>query len=57
MRDNEEATKAEANGDFKDALSKDDLTIEKNAEKWILGNPDSFCNTNDKNSESGSEQL
>ncbi|MDD3910984.1 MAG: SpoIID/LytB domain-containing protein [Bacteroidales bacterium] len=48
VRDNEEATKAEANGDFKDALSKDDLTIEKNAEKWILGNPDSFCNTHDK---------
>lgn len=48
VRDNEEAAKAEAKGDFKDALSKDDLTIEKNAEKWILGNPDSFCNTHDK---------
>ncbi|HNY05204.1 MAG TPA: SpoIID/LytB domain-containing protein [Candidatus Egerieousia sp.] len=48
VRDNEEALKAEAKGDFKAALSKDDLTIEENAEKWILGNPDSFCNTHDK---------
>lgn len=26
-----------------------DLTIEKNAKKWILSTPDSFCNTTDKN--------
>ncbi len=25
-----------------------DLTIEENAEKWILSTPESFCNTNDK---------
>ena len=26
-----------------------DLTIEKNAERWIKGHPPAFCNTNDKN--------
>ena len=26
-----------------------DLTVEKNAIKWIKGNPAAFCNTNDKN--------
>ena len=25
-----------------------DLSIEKNAQKWILSSPDAFCNTNDK---------
>ena len=25
-----------------------DLTVEENAREWILGNPESFCNTNDK---------
>lgn len=25
-----------------------DLTVEENAQKWISGNPDAFCNTNDK---------
>jgi SpoIID/LytB domain protein len=25
-----------------------DLTVESNAKKWILGNPDAFCNTSDK---------
>jgi len=25
-----------------------DLTVEENARKWILGNPDTFCNTEDK---------
>ncbi len=25
-----------------------DLSVEKNAREWILGNPDSFCNTTDK---------
>lgn len=25
-----------------------DLTVEKNAEKWILGNPHAFCNTTDE---------
>jgi stage II sporulation protein D len=28
--------------------SKTDLHDEKNAEKWILGRPDAFCNTNDR---------
>ena len=26
-----------------------DLTIEENAQEWILSKPDTFCNTNDKN--------
>ncbi|MCI1720234.1 MAG: SpoIID/LytB domain-containing protein [Bacteroidales bacterium] len=48
VRDNEDAAESERKGDFSAALSKTDLTKEENAEKWILDNPDSFCNTHDK---------
>lgn len=48
VRDNEDAAVSERKGNFSAALSKIDLTKEENAEKWILDNPDSFCNTHDK---------
>lgn len=37
----------EAARDAEPASPLPDLTIESNAEEWILGNPDAFCNTKD----------
>lgn len=37
-----------AKRDLKDGSSTPDLTEEANAGEWILGSPDSFCNTSDK---------
>lgn len=38
-----------AKRDTKESLPMPDLTVEENAREWILGTPESFCNTTDKN--------
>lgn len=38
-----------AKHDGADADNFPDLTVEENAREWILGSPESFCNTTDKN--------
>ena len=37
-----------AKRDLEDGSEMPDLTVEESAREWILGSPDSFCNTSDK---------